>query len=214
MTFLRKWRFPILIGSGLIAAGVLVYFASTHVGSDKTQGAIGKRDVYREAQDNSADVATPGAAPVATQAILQSSEYKELARNQAFQELLKDESFARLTRDKMFVQLLTDRSFHELAENKMFAEMVSSAAFQQALRTNSLNANLSQGMARYQDLTRQDAFNRLSHNAAFLAMARNDSFARLLSSASFRQSMAQPAFLNLLAQPAFQGMLVNGMVRE
>ena len=87
MTSLRKWRFPILIGSGLIAAGVLFYFSKTHVSSDKTQGAIGKRDVYRDAQVNSADVAAPGSAPVATQAILESSEFKALAKNQAFQEL-------------------------------------------------------------------------------------------------------------------------------
>ena len=59
MTFLRKWRFPILIGSGLIAAGMLFYFSNAHVNSDKTQGAIGKRDVYRDAQVSSADVATP-----------------------------------------------------------------------------------------------------------------------------------------------------------
>ena len=67
MTSLRKWRFPILIGSGLIAAGVLFYFSNTHVSTDKTQGAIGQRDVYRDGQVNSADVATPGSAPVATQ---------------------------------------------------------------------------------------------------------------------------------------------------
>ena len=52
MTSLRKWRFPILIGSGLIAAGILFYFSNAHVSSDKTQGAIGKRDVYRDGQVN------------------------------------------------------------------------------------------------------------------------------------------------------------------
>ena len=50
MTSLRKWRFPILIGGGLIAAGILFYFSNAHVNSEKTQGAIGKRDVYRDAQ--------------------------------------------------------------------------------------------------------------------------------------------------------------------
>jgi len=69
MTKLRKWRFPVLIGSGIIAACGLVYFANGHIGTDKTQGAIGKRDVYRDAQVSSSDVATPGSAPVATSAI-------------------------------------------------------------------------------------------------------------------------------------------------
>src|SRR5271165_4303244 len=98
MTSLRKWRFPILIGSGLIAAGVLVYFSNTHVSSDKTQGAIGQRDVYRDGQVNSADVATPGSAPVATEAILEGSEFKALAKNAAFQELVRDNSFTELGR--------------------------------------------------------------------------------------------------------------------
>src|SRR5665213_2841177 len=106
MTSLRKWRFPILIGSGLIAAGILFYFSNAHVGSDKTQGAIGQRDVYRDGQVNSADVARPGSAPVATTAILESSEFKSLAKNEAFQELMRDSSFNELARNSNFVGLL------------------------------------------------------------------------------------------------------------
>src|SRR5580698_10247069 len=106
MTSLRKWRFPILIGSGLIAAGVLFYFSNTHVSSDKTQGAIGKRDVYRDGQVASADVATPGSAPVATTAISESSEFKSLAKNLAFQELLRDNAFNELGRKSNVAELL------------------------------------------------------------------------------------------------------------
>src|SRR5450631_687787 len=96
MTTLRKWRFPILIGTGIIAAGALIYFANGHISTDKTQGAIGQRDVYRDGQVNSADVATPGSSPVADQAILESSDFKELAKNPAFQQLLSDGSFQEL----------------------------------------------------------------------------------------------------------------------
>jgi|SRR5665213_27998 len=209
MTSLRKWRFPILIGSGLIAAGILFYFSNAHVGSDKTQGAIGQRDVYRDGQVNSADVARPGSAPVATTAILESSEFKSLAKNEAFQQLLKDGSFAEMSRQAAFMQLLSDKSFQEMARNGMFAQLVSTQAFQQALRQNML-ANLHPQDARFNDLTRSDAFAHLANNAAFQAMARNQAFANLLSSNAFRQSMAQPAFMSLLAQPAFQAMLVNG----
>ena len=137
MTSLRKWRFPILIGSGLIAAGVLFYFSKTHISSDKTQGAIGQRDVYRDGQVNTADVATPGSAPVATQAILESSEFKSLAKNQAFQELMKDASFAQLSREQSFVQLLSDRSFQTMAQSRMFAELVRMDAFKQAMAMGS-----------------------------------------------------------------------------
>src|ERR1700685_1284482 len=120
MTSLRKWRFPILIGSGLIAAGILFYFSNAHVSSDKTQGAIGQRDVYRDGQVNSADVATPGSAPVATTAILESSEYKSLVKDQAFQELLKDGTFERLAQDQSFRQLLSDASFPQMIRSGLF----------------------------------------------------------------------------------------------
>jgi len=166
MTTLRKFRFPILIGSGLIAAGILFYFANTHLSTDKTQGAIGKRDVYREGQVNSADVATPGSAPVATQAILESSEYKELAQNPAFMAALKDGSLARALENRAFTNALREppqqlvlalksdshtaglvnnaalsnlfasQAFRSMASNAQFRSMVTNGALQAALVNN------------------------------------------------------------------------------
>jgi len=73
MNTYRKLRFPILIGAGVIAAGGLLYFSTARINSQHTLGAIGKRDVYRDAQVNASDVkATPGTAPVATQVLLES----------------------------------------------------------------------------------------------------------------------------------------------
>src|SRR5580658_8658121 len=108
MTTQRKWRFFILIGAGLIAAGALVYFSNGHVSTSKTQGAIGQRDVYRDGKVASADVAQPGSAPVATDAILKSSEFKALAKNQAFQELMRSDSFNEMTRNASFMVLLSN----------------------------------------------------------------------------------------------------------
>jgi hypothetical protein len=81
MTTLRRLRLQILIGGGLIAAGALINPANAQDGPGQTHGGIGKRDVYRDAQVNSADVATPGSAAVATEAILQSNELKSLGKN-------------------------------------------------------------------------------------------------------------------------------------
>jgi hypothetical protein len=92
MTTLRKWRLQILIGGGLMAAGALISPANAQDDPGQTHGGIGKRDVYRDAQVNSADVDTPGSAPVATQAILQSTEFKSLAKNHD-QELLGTDAF-------------------------------------------------------------------------------------------------------------------------
>jgi len=209
MTFLRKWRFPILIASGLIAAGGLVYFANTHVSNSKTQGAIGKRDVYRDGQDNSADVATPGSAPVATQAILESSDYKELAKNQAFQELLQDSSFTKLAGDKAFYQLLSDRSFQEMSQNKLFLELVRTQGFQQSAHQGLLGSMHTQD-TRFLELTKLESYNRLMNNAKFQNVARNEAFAGLFSSNAFRLNMEQRSFSNLVSNAAFQGVLING----
>jgi hypothetical protein len=91
MTTLRKWRLQILIGGGLMAAGALINPANAQDGPGQTHVGIGKRDVYRDAQVNSADVDTPGSAPVATQAILQTNEFKSLAKNHG-QELLRTDA--------------------------------------------------------------------------------------------------------------------------
>lgn len=220
MTTLRKWRFPILIGSGLIAAGILFYFSSTHISSDKTQGAIGKRDVYRDGQVNSADVATPGSAPVATTAILESSEFKSLAKNQAFQELMHDDAFNALTlHNNLFVGLLADSNFRAVAQSAQFAALFRSAAVQTAVRTNQslvmhdLSSSLRQD-SQVMRLAESPAFNALMLNASFRALATDRLFDHLLESNALRSAMAQPAFLALTMRSDFQKALENGSMQR
>src|SRR5208337_519059 len=114
--------------------GVLVYFSNAHISTDKTQGAIGQRDVYRDGQVNSADVATPGSAPVATEAILESSDFKSLAKNPAFQELLRDDAFSEMSRQRAFSDLLANSQFRAVAQDPLFLELVKSEAFQKSLK--------------------------------------------------------------------------------
>jgi len=170
MTTLRKWRFPILIGSGLIAAGILFYFANTHLGTDKTQGAIGKRDVYRDGQVNSADVATPGTAPVATQAILESSEFKELAKNPAFVAALQDGSLAAAFQSRAFNDALRQFSTSELRQRELTA----------ALRLNSQTAAL----------VNNSALNSLFASQAFSRMASNINFRSMVANGALQSAMA------------------------
>lgn len=215
MTSLRKWRFPILIGLGLIAAVGLVYFSSSHVSSDKTQGAIGKRDVYRDAQVASADVATQGSAPVANQAILESSEFKSLAKDPAFQALLANPAFADLVRDKGFVALLLDVRFQQLVQRHDFAELVNSDLFRQALRRSNEQEMIhflssdTHANAAYAELYRLSTFNELLKNRAFRELAANQHFQELLRSNELRWSLHETAFVALLSRSDFQDILVN-----
>jgi hypothetical protein len=207
MTFLRKWRFPILIGSGLIAASVLIYFANTHISSDKTQGAIGKRDVYRDAQNNSADVATPGSAPVATEAILQSSEYKSLMKTAAFQELLHSDAFNGSHR-KAIADLLARSEFQAAVQDVRFAALVRSDAFQLALRSH---ADLFVALKDQSEFKALDSngLRMLLKNEGFLRLAHEQAFQRLLASNALRENLRNQAFLALISRSDFQSMLVN-----
>lgn len=162
MSFLRTWRYPILIGSGLIAAGVLVYFANSHVRTDKTQGAIGKRDVYRDGQVNSADVATPGTAPVATKAILESSEFKELAKNPAFVTALQDGSLATALQSRLFTAALEQRAASQDLNIRLTA----------ALKADSHTAGLVNNLA-LNSLFREALFTRMASNMNFRSMVLN-----------------------------------------
>jgi hypothetical protein len=199
MTTLRKWRFPILIGSGILAAAGLIYFANGRINSDKTQGAIGKRDVYRDGQVDAATVgATPGTAPVAMQAILDSKEFKSLAKNQAFQELMASHEFQAVARDQAFVNLLSNSDFRQMSQNTAFAQLMQHSEFRQELGKQALgNFDMSFASVRqdanFQALERNQAFVNLTQNAMFRSIARNDAFANLMVRSSFQAMMRTDA---------------------
>jgi hypothetical protein len=234
MTTFRKWRFPILIGSGILAAAALIYFANGRVNSDKTQGAIGKRDVYRDGKVDAASVgAVPGTAPVAMQAILDSNEFKALAKNDAFQSLLSNQGFQQMAKDGAFVRLLSDASFQQMAQSQAFQGLMRNEAFRVGLaashvnelnkqsvraldshkqdlaRTDSNFAALRQD-ANFQALRTNEAFSSLLRNSAFSQLTRNSAFVNLLSSGSFQSLMRDRAFQSLVAQASFQNALLSG----
>jgi hypothetical protein len=213
MTTLRKWRFPILIGAGLIAAGALFYVSNYHVNPEKTQGAIGKRDVYRDGEVSSADVGTPGAAPVAVKAVLESGEFKALAKNPAFQEMLKSESFTQLSTNPAFLSLLSNTQFRSLAQTQAFAAMIQSSAVQGqgggATGGNRLFAGL-ENNSQYSGLARSAAFQELTRNDSFIRMLQQPAFLGLLMNNSFQLMMANSQFGLLASQASFQSALLSG----
>jgi hypothetical protein len=217
MTTLRKWRFTILIGSGLVVAGALVYFSNGHVGTDKTQGAIGKRDVYRDGQVASADVATPGSAPVAIQAILESSEFKALAKNPAFQQLVHSDQFAQLSQLHEFGLLLNNADFQALAGDSDFSHLVNYVPFQQAIGFSFKHVQGPQvilsGLHEKVDFVRIASDRHLKallQNPAFLLLVPNKSFDQLLAMNVFGTVIQDHSFALMAASPEFNKLLVSG----
>ncbi len=201
-----------MIGSGLIAAGVLVYFSNAHIGSDKTQGAIGQRDVYRDGQVASADVATPGSAPVANTAILESSEFKSLAKNPAFQELLKSDAFNG-THRKAIADLMVRSDFQAAAQDVRFAALVRSDAFQTALRSHADLYSALRNEAQFKALD-SNGLRMLLKNESFAQLAREASFQGLLASSALRESLKSEAFANLASHTEFQKALESGSAAQ
>jgi hypothetical protein len=210
MSSLRKWRFPILIGGGLIAAGILLYFSNTHVSTDKTQGAIGKRDVYRDGQVDSADVAAPGSSPVATEAILESSEFKSLAKDQAFQELVHSSEFTELSRQHSFALLLSDPNFRLLALNPQFASMLRGSVFQAALRSHADLNSAIRSSQEYKALAQNAPLEAVLRSDSFQAMGRFQLFGSLLQKSYFQAVMGSQRFALLASQASFVNALQNG----
>jgi len=181
MGAMRKYRYPVFIGAGVVAAGAIFYFAQ-HASSEQTRGAIGQREVYRDGQVNAADVkANPGSAPVAMKALLDSKEFKALEKNPAFQELLASSAFQSLAQNTNFINLLQNEGFLQLTRNESFVQYLSSGSMSELLnQTHTLNsqprdADLTASLVQQnaQQLATNQAFLGLMHQTSFLALAQN-----------------------------------------
>ena len=224
MNTYRKLRFPILIGAGVAAAGVLLYFSNTRINSQHTMGAIGKRDVYRDAQVNASDVkATPGTAPVATQVLLESKEFKAIAKNPAFSAVMSNVSFQVLAQNQAFLSALSNPSFAELVNNGLYSQYLKSDAFANMvanLHSNMTKEDLTLAVqsslvaSSAQALASNSAFNLMMYNASFLSALNNQALKQNLVSLVSSNALASLAkdslFQGLLQQSAFQNALLAG----
>src|ERR1700712_1669110 len=91
-----------------------------------TQGAIGQRQVYRDGQVQDAAV-TPGSAPVAVKAFLDSKEFKSIANKQDAQKLFSNPAFLAMASNANFVALLQNPAFAVLASNQSFSSLLNNS---------------------------------------------------------------------------------------
>lgn len=194
-TTVRRLRFPILIGGGIIAAGLLVYFSNGYINSQKTQGAIGQRDVYRDGEVKASDVAaTPGSAPVAVNAILQSKEFKALANNSDFQAMMNSSDFTTLLNTGVLSQVLASSN---AASNQNLL-----AAMQAQLNSASASRAAQDAISR---LSSNSSFNNLLRSQQFLTLASNPNLATMLTAGALQSSSAQAAVQNATANLSVNG---------
>ena len=194
MTFLRKWRFPILDWERPDRRRCfgLLFEHARQLRQDARRDRQARR-LSRRRKYNSADVATPGSAPVATEAILESSEFKSLMKTAAFQELLHSDAFNGSHR-KAIADLLVRSEFQTAAQDLRFAALVRSDAFQSALRSHADLFVALRDQAEFKALD-SNGLRMLLKNEVFLQLAKENLFHELLASSALRENLRNQAFL-------------------
>ena len=106
--------------------------------------------------------------------MLESGEFKALAKNPAFQEVLRSDAFAQLARDQVFVQLLANGAFQTLAQDKSFAALLQSSVFQGASAVSGGGGGslavrgTGTEYVRFGALAKSESFQQLTRDQAFL----------------------------------------------
>src|ERR1041384_2589289 len=120
-------------GAALLTIGAVgAWKYSSTAGLESTQGAIGKREVYRDNATKPADVAvTPGAAPVADQANAAAMKAKALDSNATSE--MKAKAF-----DSNATSEMKAKAFDSNATSEMKAKVV---AFNSEMKAKAFDAN-------------------------------------------------------------------------
>ena len=157
---------------------------------------------------------------MATQAILESGEFKELAKNPAFQQLLQDSNFTQLAQNNQFLALLADPNFRKLAQDDQFRQLVRSEAFSKAIAQGLYQQRMSaalQNNAHYQALADSKAFDALMVQylePCCAGLFQSGLLQGLLGSNALRQSLKLDAFAALAARSEFKQALQSGSAAQ
>jgi hypothetical protein len=138
--------------AGAALATLLVYVSIfwPPVPRSRVQGAIGKREVYRQEKLTDKDIGVAGTATVTVDDIrnfLQSPEFKSLAGNAQFNELVANPEFRRIVQDAGIArpnlgqnaqvqQLLKTRQFGILRNDAQFAKLLAMPGFHASFLNN------------------------------------------------------------------------------
>ena len=142
----KKKKYVWLGVAGAALATLLVYVSIfwPPVPRSRVQGAIGKRDVYRQDKLTDKDIGVAGTVKVTVddiRKVLQSPEFKSLAGNAQFNQLVADSRFQRIVQDAgierqnlgqnaQVQQLLKNAQFQQFQNNALFSSMTAMPGFQ------------------------------------------------------------------------------------
>jgi hypothetical protein len=158
------------------------------------QGAIGKRDVYRQDKLTDKDIGVAGTAPVTVDDIRkfqQSPEFKSLAGNAQFNQLVANPQFRKIVQDAASMKIQLSNACAPMCPN--------------ALPLQNLGQN-----AQFQQLLNLAQFQQLQNNAQFFAMTAMPGFQASVLNSQFVQLAAQSQLSSLLGNAAMQQLIGTG----
>jgi hypothetical protein len=177
--------------AGAALATLLVYFSIfwPPVPRGWVQGAIGKRDVYRQDKLTDKDIGVAGTATVTVddiRAFQQSPEFKSLAGNAQFNQLVANPQFQKIVQD------------------------AASKKIQLAVRCAPACANALPA----QNLAQNPEVQRLLNSAQFEHLKNDPQLSKIFNMASFGVMMTNSRFQNLAAQSQLSSLLGNAALEQ
>jgi hypothetical protein len=184
----EKQKYVWLGVAGAALATLLVYVSIfwPPVPRSWVQGAIGKRDVYRQDKLTDRDIGVAGTATVTVDDIRkfqQSPEFKSLAGNAQFNELVANPQFRKIVQDAASMKIQLSNACAPVCVN--------------ALPLQNLGQN-----AQVQQLLKNSQFQGLRNNMQFLALTAMPGFQASVLNSQFVQLAAQSQLSSLLGNAA------------
>jgi hypothetical protein len=229
----EKKKYVWLAVVGVALATLLVYWSIfwPPVPRNWVQGAIGKRDVYRQAQMTDKDIGVAGTTKVTVDDVrkfLQSPEFQSLSHNAQFNQLVANAQFQHFFQHGASIVFanqaqvaqnqaqVAQNQVHEmmnqaqLAQNQaQIAQNQAQLAQNQSQVVQSSQANLSQN-AQFQQLMNTAQFSQLQNNAQFIVVLAMPGFqAMMMNSSQFTQLASQSQLSNLVNNTALQQALMS-----
>ena len=187
----KKKKYVWLGVAGAALATLLVYVSIfwPPVPRSRVQGAIGKREVYRQEKLTDKDIGVAGTATVTVDDIRkfqQSPEFKSLASNAQFNQLVANAEFQKIVQDAASMKIQLSNACMPVCPN--------------ALPLQNLGQN-----AQVQQLLKTRQFGILRNDAQF---------AKLLAMPGFQASLLNSQFVQLAAQSQLSNLLGNAAMQQ
>ena len=194
----KKKKYVWLGVAGAALATLLVYVSIfwPPVPRSWVQGAIGKRDVYRQEKLTDKDIGVAGTATVTVDDIRkfqESPEFKSLAGNAQFNELVADPRFQKIVQDAASMKIQLSNACTPVCPNALPLQNLGQNAQVQQLLNN----------AQFQGLRNNAQFSALAAMPGFQASVLNSQFVQLAAQSQLSSLLGNAALLQIMAVKPF-----------